>query len=251
MSQIGQAGYASTVQPTSPPQHPSFYPPPAPQQYPPPGEYLPPPPPPPTQPLPAATISRAPVRYALPAALPDDPATAETPQQDIDEDDDEEEERSLRPGQAGFAQRLMSKYGWKHGTGLGADSTGIVQPLRMVAAKSKDAAGRGKIIDKNKKAGQMVEGKFGKMSEVVVLKGMVDGLEGEDEAVLLQEIGEECQSKYGVVERVFVDWGLRVPQSEEGRTRVFVMFTSQLSALRVCVLHLTGVGSRLISRGRL
>lgn len=145
----------------------------------------------------------------------------------------------------------MSKYGWKHGTGLGADSTGIVQPLRMVAAKSKDAAGRGKIIDKNKKAGQMVEGKFGKMSEVVVLKGMVDGLEGEDEAVLLQEIGEECQSKYGVVERVFVDWGLRVPQSEEGRTRVFVMFTSQLSALRVCVLHLTGVGSRLISRGRL
>lgn len=237
MSQIGQAGYASTVQPGPPSQQPTFYPPPAPQQYPPPTEYV--PPPPPTQPPPTATISRAPVRYTLPAALPEEPATTtgEEPPQEVDEEE-EEEERSLRPGQAGFAHRLMSKYGWKHGTGLGADSTGIVQPLRMVAAKAKDSAGRGKIIDKNKKAGQSVEGKFGKMSEVVVLRGMVDGLEGEDEAVLLQEIGEECQSKYGTVERVVVDWGLRTESESEtraGRTRVFVMFTSQLSALRVCL----------------
>lgn len=164
----------------------------------------------------------------------------EDPPQEAEEEEEEEEERSLRPGQAGFAHRLMSKYGWKHGTGLGADSTGIVQPLRMVAAKAKDAAGRGKIIDKNKNAGQSVVGKFGKMSEVVVLRGMVDGLEGEDEAVLLQEIGEECQGKYGIVERVVVDWGLRAepePRTATGRTRVFVMFTSQLSALRVCFLQ--------------
>lgn len=99
----------------------------------------------------------------------------------------------------------------------------------MVASKAKDSTGRGKIIDKNKRADGET-GKFGKMSEVVVLRGMVDGLEGEDEAVLLQEIGEECQVKYGMVERVVVDWG---SGGEPGRTRVFVMFTSQLSALRV------------------
>lgn len=217
MSQIGQAGYASaTTQPTP------FYPPP--------------PPPPPEEPAalpPAATISRAPVRYTLPAALPE-------PEDAPEEQPENAEERSLRPGQAGFAHRLMSKYGWKPNTGLGAESSGIVQPLRMVAAKSKDAVGRGKIINKNKRAGESESGKFGKMSEVVVLRGMVDGLEGEDEAVLLQEIGEECQGKYGTVERVVVDWGKGV---EAGKSRVFVCFTSQLSALRVSALApLKGLG---------
>ncbi|RPB07840.1 hypothetical protein P167DRAFT_549443 [Morchella conica CCBAS932] len=135
-----------------------------------------------------------------------------------------DEDRSTLPGQAGFAQRLMSKYGWKSGTGLGADSSGIVQPLRMVAAsKSKDLAGRGKIVDRNKRANPGEGG----ISEVVVLESMVDGLQDEDEAVLVQEIGEECEGKYGKVERVFIHW-------MEGRTksRVFVVFTSQLSALR-------------------
>lgn len=99
----------------------------------------------------------------------------------------------------------------------------------MVAAKSKDQSGRGRIIDKNQRGAD--EGRFGKMSEVVVLSAMVDGLEDEDEAVLRQEIGEECSAKYGNVERVLVDWG----RGEAGGTsRVFVQFTSQLSALRVC-----------------
>ncbi|KAI5840843.1 hypothetical protein DFP73DRAFT_500100 [Morchella snyderi] len=212
MSQMGQAGYsaaaASTATPTPPPPAPSFYP------------------PPPVQP--EATISRAPVLYnhsaltpAPPTSLPPARSTSSPPPPQQPPTDDD---RSTLPGQAGFAQRLMSKYGWKSGTGLGADSSGIVQPLRMVAAsKSKDLIGRGKIIDRNKRANP----DEGKISEVVVLESMVDGLQDEDEAVLVQEIGEECEQKYGKVERVLVHW-------REGRTksRVFVVFTTPLSALK-------------------
>ena len=69
------------------------------------------------------------------------------------------------------------------------------------------------------------------MSEVVVLEGMVDGMDldsevGAGDGGIMQEIGEECGEKYGNVERVFVyrrDW--------KG-ANVFVKFTSQLSGLR-------------------
>ena len=82
-------------------------------------------------------------------------------------------------------------------------------------------------------------GKFGVMSEVVVLRGMVDGMDLDEEMAggggeeggggLMQEIGEECGEKYGRVERVFIDRG-----DDAATAPVFVKFTSQLSALRVC-----------------
>jgi len=115
---------------------------------------------------------------------------------DDEEDGDQEDQpRSNRPGQQGFAERLMSKYGWKKGTGLGADSSGIVQPLHVKVSKGKEKKGTGQIIDRNKKRQEEQEGKFGKMSEVVVLKRMVDGMEDEDLGVLMQEIGDECAEK--------------------------------------------------------
>jgi len=70
------------------------------------------------------------------------------------------------------------------------------------------------------------------MSEVVVLKGMVDGMdldvevEGAGDGGLMQEIGDECAEKYGRVERVYIDRNGHPPAN------VFVKFTSQLSALR-------------------
>lgn len=213
MSQIGQAGYSSI----------SGNPIPQPFQPRPPQQFVAPPHPATAAPMP--TISREPIRYALPPAAPDE----DLPTSEAQPEDDMSPERSLLPGQKGFATRLMSKYGWKAGTGLGAESTGIVQPLRAVASKSKDLAGRGKIIDKNKRP-QDDGGRFGKTSEVIVLRGMVDGMQGEDEATILQDIGEECHAKYGHVERVFIDWG---EQHSGLATRVFVQFTSQLSALRV------------------
>ncbi|KAI1092666.1 hypothetical protein F5B19DRAFT_199759 [Rostrohypoxylon terebratum] len=209
---------------------------------PPPRSPSPPPPPPPAEPE-ASTISRAPVRYTQPAPPAPDPDA-------MDEDEDEyvpaepepsaEEERSNRPGQKGFAARLMAKYGWSKGQGLGADSSGILQPLRVQVEKRKkksdaegggwaEPGGRGRIIGSKTGAGAPSEssgGKFGAMSNVVVLRNMLDGMEdlqAEMESGLGQEIGEECGDKYGRVERLYIDI--------EGR-RVYIKFTDQVSALR-------------------
>lgn len=197
-------------------------------------------------------ISRAPVRYNLPAAPPELPRSeAELEDALQNEAADEEpgvpgdEERSLRPGQKGFAERMMNKYGWTKGSGLGAKGTGITSALRVQVEKQKrkpdsegggfvGPGGRGKIIG-GKKQNDQGEGKFGAMSEVVVLHGMVDGLDIQQElgeGNLMQEIGEECGDKYGRVERVFID------QTAQGSVPVFVKFTSPLSALRVSSVHL-------------
>ncbi|OJJ44749.1 hypothetical protein ASPZODRAFT_144703 [Penicilliopsis zonata CBS 506.65] len=218
-------------------------------------EYTPPrpPPPPPTasrldaiQPS-SATISRAPVRYTLPPPPEDLPASeAELEQvfaqeQPVEEDPDDNTPRSLRPGQKGFAQRLLEKYGWTKGSGLGATGSGIVKPLQVKVEKQKKRpdsegggfvtpAGRGTIIGSAKKFEGV--GKFGEMSEVIMLKGMLDGmdvdaeLEGDHDGGLMQEIGEECSEKYGRVERVFIH------RASRQHAPVFVKFTSQLSALR-------------------
>ena len=181
-----------------------------------------PPPPPP----PPSSISRAPVRYNLPAA-PSDLPTSEAELEDALRADFKEEPladdapRSLRPGQKGFAERLMSKYGWSKGSGLGASGSGIVNPLRVQVEKQKKKSdlegggflgpgGRGKILGGRKKGGldaDPEDGKFGAMSEVVVLRGMVDGMdldvemEGAGDGGLMQEIGEECGDKVSRIKR--------------------------------------------------
>ena len=191
----------------------------------------PPPPPPPAPPAigsppqrnsqpPPASISREPVRYNLPAAPSDLPASESELEEALRTDFREESQiddvpRSLRPGQKGFAERLMSKYGWSKGSGLGASGSGIVNPLRVQIEKQKKKpdsegggfvgpGGRGKIVGGQKKSGHDADpedGKFGVMSEVVILRGMVDGmdldaeLEGAGDGGLMQEIGEECGDK--------------------------------------------------------
>ncbi|KAL8941610.1 MAG: hypothetical protein Q9211_001759 [Gyalolechia sp. 1 TL-2023] len=197
-------------------------------------------------------ILRAPVRYNFPFPPPDIPGSeaelANALQEDdvgVDALDANDAPRSSRPGQKGFAERLMSKYGWTKGSGLGASGTGIVNPLRVQVEKQKKkpdsegggyvgSGGRGKIIG-GKKAGASTSvegGKFGVMSEVIVLGGMLNGLdldaeiERAQDGGLLQEIGDECGDKYGRVERVYID------RNESTETQVFVKFTSQLSALR-------------------
>lgn len=207
----------------------------------------------PQQPIipPAGQISRAPVRYELPPAPEEIPASEEEfneklTEPETAENDSGDEPRSKRPGQSGFAERLMSKYGWSKGQGLGARGTGIINPLYAKADKRKkksDAEGggfatpasTGKILGGNKaKAAQAEEeGKFGAMSEVIRLEGMLDGLDLDDELArgeggIMQEIGEECGEKYGSVQRVYI----HRPTSDEEEALVFVSFVSQLSALR-------------------
>lgn len=157
--------------------------------------------------------------------------------------------RSSRPGQKGFAQRLMSKYGWTAGSGLGADSSGIINPLQVKVEKRRkrpdaegggyaDPANRARIIGGKTAAkdpststpaaseGDSASSKFGAMSEVIVLRNMLENMPSLQEEVedgLGQEIGEECGDKYGRVERLYIDVAGR---------QVFIKFTDQVSALR-------------------
>jgi splicing factor 45 len=185
------------------------------------------PPPPPAEAQPGIVVSRAPVRYNLPDApseLPASEAELEKALEEEAEDEDGQEPqnseapRSLRPGQKGFAERLMSKYGWTKGSGLGADGSGIINPLRVQVEKRRkkpdsegggfaDPKGIGKIIGGKKKApdNDTEGGKFGAMSEVIVLHGMVDGMDLDEEVEdsgdggLMQEIGDECSEKVNEV----------------------------------------------------
>lgn len=170
---------------------------------------------------------------------------------DVDEPEaaavaDDDTPRSNLPGQRGFAARLMSKYGWSKGQGLGADNSGIAQPLRVQVEKRRkrpdaegggwaEPGGRGRIIDasrnNNKKAADgegdsTSVGKFGAMSPVIVLRRMLDNIEDlqhEVEEGLGQEIGEECGDNYGRVERLYID--------VQGHN-VYIKFVDQVSALR-------------------
>ena len=203
-----------------------------------PHQISPPPPPPPTsteqQPssvshfdsAPPSSISRAPVRYNLPPPPSDIPKSEAELETALEQETGTQNEetpssdapRSLRPGQRGFAERLMSKYGWTKGSGLGASGSGIINPLRVQVEKQKKKpdsegggfvgpGGRGKIIGGKKKNGdaEAEGGKFGAMSEVVILRGMVDGIDLDAEMEIagdggiMQEIGEECGEKVSVV----------------------------------------------------
>ena len=216
--------------------------------------------PPPAAEEPGTTISRAPVRYQVPAADQDEAMAdvAEAPPA-------EEQSKSNRPGQKGFAERLLKKYGWEKGQGLGATGEGITTAIVAKAEKRKkrsDFEGGGWAAPKN--MGKIVGGKrrkvagdngdadsdarFGQMSEVVKLEGMLEGLDVQkeiEENNLMQEVGDEMGSQYGNVERLFI-WR----KEAGGDDSVFVKFTSQLSAVRAVNAKdgMTFAGNEVVAR---
>ncbi|KAG4301351.1 hypothetical protein PCK1_002277 [Pneumocystis canis] len=137
----------------------------------------------------------------------------------------ESQNKLTMPGQKKFAERLMKKYGWEKGKGLGALNDGIVNPLMV--KQSKDRKGTGSIINKNRSYEKT--GKFGKMSKVILLTN-VSELETVDDD-LSQEIGDECNKSYGKVERCFVYKNMNSSLASD-IVRVFVLFTDTISALR-------------------
>ena len=211
----------------------------------------PPPPPPPPEDESGPTISRAPVRYDVPPPPAATSAASDTVMTEAGEAHSETSEAGQagmnRPTKKGFAERLMKKMGWEKGQGLGAQGEGITTALVGKADKRKkrgDAEGGGWAQPKN--MGKIVGGKrrklaedetestqdarFGKMSEVIKLDGMLNGLDVQKEVEennLMQEIGDEMGNKHGNVERVFI-WR----EEMGGNNEVFVKFTSQLGALR-------------------
>lgn len=166
---------------------------------------------------PPSVISKGPVLYDHSSATTSaPPPRSEAQSEDVPPEDEgtDENARSLRPGQKGFAERLMSKYGWTKGTGLGASGSGIVDPLRVQVEKQKKkpdsegggyvrSGGTGKIIGgkKGRSSAGAETGKFGQASEVVVISGIADRMDldddhmGADEGGLTQQIGDECSEK--------------------------------------------------------
>jgi splicing factor 45 len=128
----------------------------------------------------------------------------------------------------------MEKQGWKAGQGLGRDGTGITKAIQMVSSGKKGQPGRGKIVDKNKKRS---DPSAVAASEVVVMRGIVDGKRDVEHAELLQKVGDEYK-RYGRVVQIVIRWEDEI--EEEGdreKARVYVLFADAGSALMVSFLH--------------
>lgn len=206
----------------------------------------PPPPPPPLPKEPGVVISREPVRYNVSKSDPNDgDVTMDSGNgDDANPQSNTSQQQSNRPKKKGFGERLLKKYGWEKGQGLGAQGEGITTALVGKVDKRKkrsDAEGGGWTAPAN--TGKIVGGKRRKieddsnnssdmhnLSSVIKLQGMLTGLDVQKEIEdnnLLQEIGDEMGNNYGNVERVFI-WR----EAQGGGNEVFVKFTSQLSAMR-------------------
>ncbi|WFD28352.1 hypothetical protein MNAN1_003362 [Malassezia nana] len=125
---------------------------------------------------------------------------------------------------ATFAERLMARYGYKQGEGLGAEGNkGITTPLVAVQAPGTKGLKRGTIVNHNKDQTQEESlARYGQPSEVIVLTGFPLSMSHEE---LRQTILDAC-SQHGFVHKI-----LLYP-NDRGEMQAFVQFTGMAGAYR-------------------
>ncbi|CAO3626576.1 unnamed protein product [Cunninghamella echinulata] len=125
------------------------------------------------------------------------------------------------------AWKMMNKYGWQEGQGLGRSEDGIREALQVQARGD----GSGVILPQKKPSPPILSSHNNNKnsSKVIVLKNMV-GV-GEVDDTLQQETADEC-AKYGTVEQCLI---YEIPGgqvSNEEAVRIFVKFSNIQSASR-------------------
>nr|SVE77197.1 EOG090X0BIL [Daphnia lumholtzi]SVE78435.1 EOG090X0BIL [Daphnia lumholtzi] len=147
-------------------------------------------------------------------------------------------------GALGVAAKIMAKYGFKEGQGLGRQQQGIAAALQV----EKTSKRGGRIINEKEimpppppvaptapKAESTIADIMKNPSKVVYLRNMVGP--GEVDSDLEPEVREECQTKYGDVNKVVI---FEVPNVEdEEAVRIFVEFKRVEAAVKA-VIDLNG-----------
>ncbi|CAG5129306.1 unnamed protein product [Candidula unifasciata] len=139
------------------------------------------------------------------------------------------------------ASKIMAKYGYKEGQGLGKSEQGMSTALYV----EKTSKRGGKIIhekDIPKEVTQSNTNLLKNLSKVVILQNMVGP--GEVDEDLEPETAEEC-TKYGKVNKCVI---YEIPEApEEESVRIFVEFERQESAVKA-VIDLNGrfFGGRIV-----
>ncbi|WFC99329.1 hypothetical protein MYAM1_002073 [Malassezia yamatoensis] len=115
---------------------------------------------------------------ALAASLPTSPVRNTLPQES---------------GAHNFAERLMEKYGYKKGQGLGSEGNkGIINPLEML--KAQKGAPRGTIVNRDQDEAAIARDQYGEPSDVIVLSSALD-LELHLSSELSQEIAGRLEER--------------------------------------------------------
>lgn len=97
-----------------------------------------------------------------------------------------------------MGQRLLQKYGWKPGTGLGRESSGITKPLKF--SMSRRRPGMGRIVDKNEKK----RSKFGDSSRVIKIIGMISS-DGESQNLdMPSKLSKTFEKVFWVVSKIYI-----------------------------------------------
>nr|SVE75327.1 EOG090X0BIL [Daphnia dolichocephala] len=147
-------------------------------------------------------------------------------------------------GALGVAAKIMAKYGFREGQGLGRQQQGIAAALQV----EKTSKRGGRIINEKEimpppppvlpaapKAELTIADIMKNPSKVIYLRNMVGP--GEVDSDLEPEVREECQTKYGDVNKVVI---FEVPNAEEEEAvRIFVEFKRMEAAIKA-VIDLNG-----------